>query len=549
MQATELVIARLLDYFGHRTPWQRRLWNPGTVTLLQETLEAVEFFNSSHLKKEAVANLANTAARRAGPDLGVGAKSIQSSLTEILKEVQQRPEDRVVRHQLKYLLTRIEQNYLGRWSDILSKEPAILNRKSTKLVPEQISRLLAGHLLGLGFSYEALHRWVTWLEANRKPPTLADLFGEAEEVARRSKKPWSVFVPFSAINKHQQKMPEEWHDQADAAKWISQNVDKKTVELQRKSRERQRLSGGFLLEIDALDPWAAVESANDSLVSLKARVAVGTPGKPRLKPWDKAFVSESKKPFLLERPGREVDIKSLKRHNAIFSLKNPVLAGRLRSAIDLLAPLETGAPGAAIAGGWAAVEAVLARPDTLNIQAAADLATLVACSFPRAELTPLVYAYMHTYDDALSQQLRDASSNRDRCALLGSAIGHGEAFQFPNPSDQAAFARVKEITKNPWTVLKRVKDYAEESFRRLYRQRNLVLHAGKTDSVAMSSTLRTVPPLVGAGFDRLVHDALLIETSDPLRLVAHARTELSLLKKKEEEKQEEDPKIWDLLGH
>lgn len=68
------------------------------------------------------------------------------------------------------------------------------------------------------------------------------------------------------------------------------------------------------------------------------------------------------------------------------------------------------------------------------------------------------------------------------------------------------------------------------------------LHAGKTDSVAMSSTLRTVPPLVGAGFDRLVHDALTLGHSDPLRLVARARTELNMCGKPG------GSSIWDLLG-
>lgn len=36
------VVARLLDYFGRRTNWQRLLWNPGTVTVPQETPEAVD---------------------------------------------------------------------------------------------------------------------------------------------------------------------------------------------------------------------------------------------------------------------------------------------------------------------------------------------------------------------------------------------------------------------------------------------------------------------------------------------------------------------------
>ena len=31
------------------------------------------------------------------------------------------------------------------------------------LAPESTSRLLAGHLLGAGFSPDYLHRWATWL--------------------------------------------------------------------------------------------------------------------------------------------------------------------------------------------------------------------------------------------------------------------------------------------------------------------------------------------------------------------------------------------------
>lgn len=36
------VVARLLDFFGERTSWQRRLWTTGTIMRLQETVEAVD---------------------------------------------------------------------------------------------------------------------------------------------------------------------------------------------------------------------------------------------------------------------------------------------------------------------------------------------------------------------------------------------------------------------------------------------------------------------------------------------------------------------------
>ena len=205
--------------------------------------------------------------------------------------------------------------------------------------------------------------------------------------------------------------------------------------------------------------------------------------------------------------------------------------------------METGAPGTAIAGGWAALEAVLARPATSGREIAQDFAVLVACSFPRAELTPLTYAYTAENDDPLSEELRRAPSKLERCALLGTAIERGTPVYFQAPSDQAALERVRAILDDPSGVLRRVATYVDEAMQRLYRQRNLVLHAGTTDSVAMSSTLRTAPPLVGAGLDRLVHDALATGDSDPLRLVARARTAL------EHCGHEGGAKPWDLLGH
>ncbi len=522
-EAPNLVIARLLDYFGRRTDWQRRLWNPGTVTVVAEVLEALHFLESGHLREKTVADLARTAERRAGPDLGVGTAGVRSALTTTLKAA---PNDALGRFKLEHLLNTIKPNYLGRWSDALADEPG-------RIDTELASRLLAGHLLGLGFSPESLHRWATWLRDQNTPQSLAEVFSEAGNVARRQPHVWQVLIPFSSIERHDQVMPDEWMEADQVNDWLQHNAPHASV----------RQTGGFLLGLRALDPWAAVEVASDAVESLAARVAVGMPGVARFAPLTQAFVAGSTHDFQLGRPRRQVDIHSLKRQNALFSIAEPAIEGRLRSALDLVAPLETGAPGAAVAGGWAAIEAILARPDTQNVEAAADLAVLVACSFPRAELTPLTYAYESEHDDPLAETLASATSNRHRCTLLGDAIASGQQVSFAQPSDQVAAERIAEITADPRGVLLRVSGYVEEAIRRLYRQRNLVLHAGITNSEAMDPTLRTVPPLVGAGFDRLVHDALATGTSEPLRLVARARTELELCGG------DGGAAIWDLLGH
>ena len=524
--ATNLVIARLLDYFGRRTNWQRRLWNPGTVTVLQETLEAVDLLASGHLRSNTVSELARTAQRRAGPDLGVGTPAVRSGVNATLEKLQNSPTNPVARHQLDHLLAGMAPDYLARWSQVLSAEHATL-------APEEASRTLAGHLLGLGFGPDGLHRWTTWLSRGKNPASLAEVFGEAEEVARRQPQRWDVLVPFIALEQHGQQMPTEWLDAAAATRWLSENA----------ATPMLRHNGGFLLQIEARDPWAAVEEAGDLIESMAARVVVGQPGIPSFEPYAEAVVSGFTDTFPLGRPRRQVDVHALQRQNALFAAVEPALTGRLRSAIDLVAPLETGAPGAAIAGGWAALEALLARPNTPSAEIAEDFAALVVCSFPRAELTPLTYAYTAENDDALADELRSTSSNLERCRLLGTALEQGRDVRLQRPSDQAALERVRGILADPSEVLRRVATYAGEALQRLYRQRNLVLHAGKTDSVAMSSVLRTVPPIVGAGLDRLVHDALATGHSDPLRLVARARTALEHCGKVG------GAKPWDLLRH
>ena len=119
--APALVTARLLDYFGRRTNWQRRLWNPGTVTLLQETLEVVDLIASGH-RAATVKELARTAELRSGPDLGLGPPAVRSVLTATLSKLQEAPGSPIARHQLDQLLGGITTDYLGRWSQVLSSD-------------------------------------------------------------------------------------------------------------------------------------------------------------------------------------------------------------------------------------------------------------------------------------------------------------------------------------------------------------------------------------------------------------------------------------------
>ncbi|WP_406292811.1 hypothetical protein OG948_00425 [Embleya sp. NBC_00888] len=81
---------------------------------------------------------------------------------------------------------------------------------------------------------------------------------------------------------------------------------------------------------------------------------------------------------------------------------------------------------------------------------------------------------------------------------------------------------------NPRVVLRDVADTLKLTMRRLYRARNIVLHGGSTQGVALDAALRTAAPILGAGLDRMVHAAL-VEQLDPLDLAARAEVALQLV--------------------
>ena len=85
---------------------------------------------------------------------------------------------------------------------------------------------------------------------------------------------------------------------------------------------------------------------------------------------------------------------------------------------------------------------------------------------------------------------------------------------------------MSELARDSHRVLSDVQEHVATAFRRLYRQRNLVLHWGKTDGVALRASLRTTAPLVGAGIDRIIH-AHYVDALSPLQLVARAKMALA----------------------
>lgn len=207
---------------------------------------------------------------------------------------------------------------------------------------------------------------------------------------------------------------------------------------------------------------------------------------------------------------------------------------RLDDALELAAPVNGGPPAPAVSGAWAAIESLMYHPGdksdpSAGRAVAADrMASLVACSWPRAELTALSYRHKPPEPDELSLALANAQSNAERCDVLVGVLSTPGQPALTRASDVAARQRMANLLMSPHRELADVQLVYSGVLRRLYRQRNIVAHGGTTAAVALEAALRTAAPLVGAGLDRLVH-ASLTQGLEPLELAARAENSLALV--------------------
>ena len=523
----QLICARLLDYFSSKTHWNRALWGAGTVLALQEVLEASEAQSQGHLTDKTIKGAVVTALRLLQDDPGMGTPQERKTLAGLL-HFDSEPRNDLPFQGLEYeaikeMVERSIPAYLERWSRAIAEDqPA----------QEWASRAIASHLLDLGFHSDYLHRWWTWRTKNPRDveTPLSDVVAEMATMANKAETEFSVLIPFPTPLQPPTGLlpPESWIDATQVSKWFKENSST--------TPGGMRQHGGLLLAILARDPESAVQFAAERAEMFAARVLLSL--RKSIQPLPVAWVKGKTQVFSLERRLRGIKIGAMHRENRIWLESEP--DPFIDPAIELLAPLQSGTATAAIAGGWAAIESLLSEPHAKRADPAERLATIVACSFPRAELTDLAYAVIEIGGD-LADSLKELGSNREKAELTAKAILNGSLPMLPSWSDRAAVERVRDLLADPHKAMFAIRDYINDTFARLYRQRNLILHAGKTQAVALRSTLRTASPLVGAGLDRIAHGRF-AGNLRPIQLAGRARTAIENLSA------DEPLRCVDLLG-
>jgi hypothetical protein len=504
------VCARLLDFLSSKTHWNRGLWNVGTMLALQEILEASEAQRDAHLPS--IKGAVSTAIRLLENDLGVGSTQERETLTSFLLSGGQ-PRDELNYGGLEFeaiaeAKERSNANNFRNWARALAAQPVP--------PPERTALAIAAHMLDIGFHSDFLHRWWTSKIRAGAEQALSNILEDAATLVMQPEVTFRVLVAFPSplVPPRGLLAPQSWINSTEVAAWLRTNGF---------GSDGIRQQGGLLLDLLAREPESAVQAAAERIEMFYARVLLSL--RKEIEPLPHVWVAGARRRFSLERRIRGIKIGAMRRENRIWLESDP--DSYIDPAIELLTPLQIGSPSAAIAGGWAAIESLLGEPRNKKADPAERMATIVACSFPRAELTDLAYAIIKV-TGTRADELKRAPTNKDRSELVAKWILAGTVPELTNWADRAAVKRVEEILRDPQRRMKVIRDHIHDTFARLYRQRNLVLHAGRTKAVAIRATLRTAAPLVGAGLDRISH-ARFVKNLRPIQLAGRARTSLDNL--------------------
>lgn len=495
--SVEAIVNRTAELVDPGVRWQRSLWNTGLVLSLKEIVEASDAVGAGALSTASVKWLADSAKGRVSRDPGAGSvierKAIATLLTRDLAS------GGANYLELLNWIGAIEDAYLGRWVAAVSGTEDRPSRETS-------ARALSAYLLDEGFSPPALTAWLNGLSISKTE----DLFEAAQSLMGASGETYEVLIPFEKPPPARIARPSEWRDAKEASTWLLTE-----------GFGPRRQHGGLLLSIDARDASSAASRAADVVDRLLARVSVGMRDTVRISP--NAYVRGVPSPVALRRV-RKVEVRALEREGRLLFLDR---SGPVDDALELVSHLNSAPAPVAVTGGWSAIESLLSGSgDPDKVVTAERFAYLVACSWARAELTTLAWARLkQESSDALGESLAACQTNRERSQVVLDHLGSEGDLGLEAARDRLGQRRVEKLIKSPRTELQAIQRQTVASLRRLYRQRNLVVHGGQIAGEALSATLRTVAPLVGAGLDRITH-AYLTKGTEALDLAARARFEV-----------------------
>ncbi|WP_299057987.1 hypothetical protein [uncultured Nocardioides sp.] len=482
--------------------------------MLREVLEYADGFRAGAMNQEGLNFVCASARAQVERDHGLGPQPVREQMLAILAHGADKQKGVFVQHvadSLAQLVRRSEHEYLKRWADEVRSGRVRLEDA------EILARLAAAHLLDAGFAAQHVHGWLV----AKKTVALDELLELGDQMCADPEQSFEVLVPFVSL-------PSAVRTAAGTRFRTAEQTEAFLEERGAEKPPGRQGAGSLTFAVTAREPWSAVAVVDTEIRRLNARVAVALRNKTAT-PLGKAIVLDSihSKWRDLEPRGREILVTGIERHGLLLPDASDATK-ELDDAFELLAAVRTSTSWASVAAIWAAIEGLLGRATDKGTLAADRMAAVVAAGLVRTELVLLATRYNED-DGSVGTMLRDDSRTfSERVDDLFDLISSRSPLPETTVEDDAAVMRLQSIVDDA-AVLRRIEEYLKAAFRRLYQQRNLLLHGGRFDSVALPLTMRTVPALAAAGLDRLVFSVSERRGSPPLALAARAQNEIALL--------------------
>ncbi len=510
----------MIDFFTlGGISWPRRLWDIGSLLGLEELLEASSWARHRVLSQAAVDWQRHQLMKIIGPDVGLGSRDLRAELTSLLSKPL--PDPSPAHRRLREVIEHARGGYLKRWMAAADLP------QDQRPKPERLARVVAAHLLDLGYDPSHLAKWIGRL--NRNQASARDVLEGALTLDSTDPREFTVLATLDVAPRQEEAQRHQaWVSGREIVSWLRQR-NHSVIGI--------RANDGFLLKVTARDPFHAAGQVRELVERMVARSSFMSGNQIGIRPGSHLWVDGHPDPIPFVTPARSADVLSLVNGGHLYEFDGR--STLFDDALELAAPVNRGSVAPAVAGAWAAVESLLSHPDdpaeterSGKAVAADRLAGIVACSWPRAELTKLAHRHRPAVPDALATVLESCTSNQHRAAAVAAALAAGEMVEpidgFWRNADMAAVHRMRSLVSNPRNELGAAVTAFRIAMRRLYRTRNIVLHGGSTQGVALNAALRIAAPLIGAGFDRMTH-AMLNEGLTPLDLAARAEVSLALV--------------------
>ncbi len=517
-----LVLARMKELADGRTAWHRGLWQPGTLVLLDEVVEAVRAtWNGSLTSDDAMKDIIGVAVQQIKRDPGVGDSSVQASIEHVLSSLvpagntRSKPTAELQQslERAAAFAERSRTGYFLRWIEQV---------RSAGVTSEQVeltARLLVAHLFDEGFHRNHVHGWLSALSS--KGAGLPEVLSQGRDMLLEPNRTFVFYIGFTrAPVELRASFGDSWLDSDSYLERFKSASNSGNRPVPREG------AGAVEWSVEARDPHAAMYELLEWQQKLMARVQLGfgQPGKVEFAAEVIDTIANKIRTPLEDR--RSIRLPAIQRGQLFVG--GTVTAQQLDGAIGLLASQSGEVRGASIASVWAAAEGLLGRPGGKGTDVADRLADIVACSFPRAEIGDLARTWVESGEGDLANALRDQAS-ADQARIMSDYLLQSGDPGFRRPTDRAAVGRYLQLVADPEKVLTRIRDYYSSAFRRLYYQRNFIMHAAKFDSVTLGVSVRTAPTLVAAALDRIVNAQHGKAAVSPLSLAARAQNELSMV--------------------